>query len=231
MHWTAAYAPAGRANRLVAAKVDARSGQPEFKHTPARVRAYRETWRGFFIAREPAQPPRELDLIGRPVPQAGCQLHEVAGRGDAGERERLRKHLLFRGAEVLRFEDASVGALREATLLGGRLERVFFATREGRLPPRDWLVELFGAGELDADQRAALLIGRAPGRAVQSSPMVCACLGVRRAAITAAVAAGAASVEAVGEVTRAGSNCGSCRPEITRILSAAFDAVRHTAEV
>ena len=48
MHWTAAFAPDGRVNPLVAARVDPRSGQPEFKHTPARVRPYRETWRGFF---------------------------------------------------------------------------------------------------------------------------------------------------------------------------------------
>jgi assimilatory nitrate reductase catalytic subunit len=36
MHWTDAFAPSGRANALVAPNVDPTSGQPEFKHTPAR---------------------------------------------------------------------------------------------------------------------------------------------------------------------------------------------------
>jgi assimilatory nitrate reductase catalytic subunit len=38
--------------------------------------------------------------------------------------------------------------------------------------------------------------------------------------IQSAIAGGAASVEAVGAVTGAGSNCGSCRPEIARLIAA-----------
>jgi assimilatory nitrate reductase catalytic subunit len=220
MHWTAVYAPAGRANRLVAAQVDPRSGQPEFKHTPSRIRPYRETWRGFFLSRDAVAAPDKLDLVWRRIPQAGCQLHEFAGRGDDGERDLLRR-LLLRGAtgEPLRFEDASAGALREAILADGRLDRVFFATRQGRLPPRDWLIELFGSGTLDAQQRAALLIGRAPGRMVQASPVVCACLGVRAQAIQSAIAEGAVTLDAVSQATGAASNCGSCRPEVARMLA------------
>ena len=37
MHWSAAFAPSGMSNGLVGAHRDAVSGQPEFKHTPARV--------------------------------------------------------------------------------------------------------------------------------------------------------------------------------------------------
>ena len=220
MHWTAAFAPSGRANPLVAAKVDPRSGQPEFKHTPARVRPYRETWRGFLFAREPWAAPAGLDLVWRRIPQAGCQLHEFAGRGDKEEREALRR-AVTRGApaDVLRFEDGSVGSLREAYLCDGRLERVLFTTTSGALPPRDWLAELFAADALSAQDRVALLIGRAPGRAVESGPMVCACRGVRAGRIEVAVRDGAVTVDAIGEATGAGANCGSCRPEIVRILS------------
>ena len=228
MHWTAAYAPAGRANPLVSATRDARSGQPEFKHTPARVRPYRETWRGFFLARDPWSTPRGLELIWRRIPQAACQLHEVAGRGDLREREALRKALV-RGAngEAVRFEDAATGGVREAFLADGRLERVIFLTASGRLPPRDWLSELFAADALTTSDRAALLIGLPLGAAVETGPPVCACRNVRAGRIEAAIAAGAANVEAVGEATTAGTDCGSCRPEIARLVAAG--AVRQVA--
>jgi assimilatory nitrate reductase catalytic subunit len=231
MHWTMAFAPSGRANPLVGASVDARSGQPEFKHTPARVRPYRETWRGFFLAREGWAAPAGLDLIWRRIPQAGCQLHEFAGRGDGREREALRLALTRRAAgEPLRFEDASAGVLREAHLAGERLDRVVFTTTRGALPPRDWLVELFAADALGSQDRAALLIGRAPGRIVEAGPVVCACLGVRGRTIAAAIAEGANNVDAVREATGAGSSCGSCRPEIARLLTASNPAeVRHVA--
>ncbi|MET3528589.1 nitrate reductase [Phenylobacterium koreense] len=220
MHWTAAYAPSGRVNPLVAPSIDARSGQPEFKHTPARVRPYRETWRGFHISRRPWARPARLDLVWRRIPQAGCHLHEFAGRGDVEEREALRKLLLAGvSGDGLRFEDPAAGALREAFLAGDRLDRVLFTTASGTLPPRDWLVELFASEALGAGDRAALLVGRAPGRPADASPIVCACRNVRAAVIGKAVAAGAANVDAVAEVTGAGTNCGSCRPEIARLIA------------
>lgn len=229
MHWTEAFAPHGRANPLVSARVDPRSGQPEFKHTPALVRPYRETWRGFFLARQAWRSPAALDLVWRRIPQGACQLHEFAGRGDEAERQRLRK-ALARGAgvDVLRFEDPAAGGLREAWIgADGRLDRLLFFTTAGRLPPRDWLAELFAAETLDADARSALLIGRPPGRPLETGPIVCACRGVRADRIAAAVGAGAITLDAVAEATGAGSACGSCRPEIARLLPA--KEVRHAA--
>ena len=231
MHWTAVYAAHGRSNTLVAPRVDARSGQPEFKHTPARVRPYRETWRGFFLAHESWKAPAGLDLVWRRIPQGACQLHEFAGRGDEAEREALRKALTRDvGHDALRFEDAKTGALREAWIAGGRLERLLFITCTGALPPRDWLAELFALEELSPMDRALLLVGRAPGQPIETGPIVCACRGVRQAKIEAAIAEGCGSVDAVAEATGAGSSCGSCRPEIARLLSqSAKPEVRHAA--
>ena len=233
MHWGEAYAPTGRANPLVGSAVDARSGQPEFKHTPARARPYRETWRGFFIARRGWAAPKGMDLVWRRIPQAGCQLHEFAGRGDGREREALRL-ALARGAagEPLRFEDVSAGVLREAHLAGERLDRVLFTTTRGALPPRDWLVDLFAAERpVGPQDRAALLIGRAPGRIIEAgADDLRLPRRARPEAIAVAIAKGADSVDAVGEATGAGTNCGSCRPEIARLLTTKTSAeVRHAA--
>ncbi len=231
MHWTDAYAPSGRVNGLVAPNVDARSGQPEFKHTPSRVRPYRETWRGFYLARQKVEPPPHHALIWRRIPQKDCQLHEFAGRGGGEEREALRKAMLSKTTgEVIGFEDAGAGTLREAHLEDGRLERLFFTTSTGALPPRDWLCELFGAGRLSAEQRASLLIGRQPGRSAALAPLICTCRNVRLDAIAKAMEAGAVTVDAVSEATSAGSVCGSCRPEIGRLLKqASCSETRHAA--
>ncbi len=234
MHWTGAYAPSGRANPLVAAKVDARSGQPEFKHTPARVRAYRETWRGFFLAREAWRAPNGLDLVWRRIPQAACQLHEFAGRGDARERAALHKALTGKtGDDVLRFEDAGAGVLREAWLEAGRLERVIFFTAAAALPPREWLAALFETEALTPADRIALLVGRHPDQPIETGPTLCACRGVRARRVATAIAEGCATLDAIGEATGAGVNCGYCRPEIARMLADAPKAsggdVRHAA--
>ncbi|MDB5446678.1 MAG: nitrate reductase catalytic subunit, partial [Phenylobacterium sp.] len=56
------------------------------------------------------------------------------------------------------------------------------------------------------------------------------CRGVRQVRIEAAIAGGCASLDAVSEATGAGAACGSCRPEIARLM-AQFPRpeVRHAA--
>jgi assimilatory nitrate reductase catalytic subunit len=222
MHWTDAYAPSGRANPLVGSAVDPQSGQPEFKHTPARVATYRETWRGFFMARRPDVAPAGTALIWRRIPSNACHLHEFAGRGDAAERERVASALSgspHPARELVNFEDRGTGALRRAAISEGRLDWVLFLTTATRLPARDWLLGLFEADRLSDDARLSLLAGRPLGELqVETGPMVCACLKVGALTISRAMAAGAVSVEAVGQATGAGTNCGSCRPEILGML-------------
>ena len=118
-------------------------------------------------------------------------------------------------------EDTTTGLLREAYLHEGRLERVLFFG--AALPPRDWLVAAFEAPVLTEDMRRWLLIGRAPGTIANAGPIVCACAGVSKGAIETAIRKGALTLDAIGEATRAGVNCGSCRPELRGLLSAATE--------
>jgi bacterioferritin-associated ferredoxin len=54
---------------------------------------------------------------------------------------------------------------------------------------------------------------------------VCCCTGVTDTTIRAAIEAGATSIEEITRCTRAGSRCGSCRPEIADMLAAAGVAI------
>jgi assimilatory nitrate reductase catalytic subunit len=220
MHWTDAFAPSGRVNAATLPHVDPRSGQPEFKHAPARLKPYGETWRGFLLARESWTCPPGLELIWRRTPLKGCMLHQFAGRGDAHEREALHRVVARRAPaeEALDYEDAVVGSSRRAWLSGGRLDRALFMTCGPRLPGADWLASLFAMDVLDAKARQWLLAGRPPGVSVDDSPLVCACMGVTEGRILKAAAEGACDVDAVGRATEAGTNCGACRPEIARLV-------------
>ena len=54
-------------------------------------------------------------------------------------------------------------------------------------------------------------------------PTVCACLNVGAATIARAIAdQGLVTLDAIGHALRAGTNCGSCRPEIAQLIA------RHT---
>ena len=69
-------------------------------------------------------------------------------------------------------------------------------------------------------ERRYLLSGRSPDGVVQSGPIICACFGVGLTTIHTAMSTGARSVEAIGAALKAGTNCGSCVPELRRLVAA-----------
>jgi assimilatory nitrate reductase catalytic subunit len=70
-----------------------------------------------------------------------------------------------------------------------------------------------------------LLAGRPAVPLPDRGPIVCVCFDVGLNTIVEAVATqGLVSVEAVGAALSAGTNCGSCRPAIRRLIGAAKEA-------
>jgi assimilatory nitrate reductase catalytic subunit len=123
------------------------------------------------------------------------------------------------GGDVLAMDDPARGTVRRAVLRDDRPERVLVMTEMGGLPARGWIADRFLDDALTLTDRAVLLAGRAPGT-VDAGAIVCACYRVGAKTIGNAIAAGAATLEAVGAATNAGTNCGSCRPEIAALLAA-----------
>ena len=48
--------------------------------------------------------------------------------------------------------------------------------------------------------------------------IICSCFSVGRNQIETAIKAGCATVEAVGQRVKAGTNCGSCKPELAKMI-------------
>ena len=103
--------------------------------------------------------------------------------------------------------------------LGRGLAVIGFERTAQALPSRSWLQGLFAQDRLEQDQRLALLSGTPGPAAADEGPVVCACFGVGEKALKRAIAAGAASVAALGLSLKAGTNCGACLPELKALLA------------
>ncbi len=110
----------------------------------------------------------------------------------------------------------------------GRLEAVLFVGADPKLPSPEWLKSLFALADIPAGERRHLLAGTPVEGAADEGPVVCVCFQVGARRIEAAAAAGNRSVEKIGRQLGAGTNCGSCIPEIRRLL-AAKETVREPA--
>jgi nitrite reductase (NADH) large subunit len=82
------------------------------------------------------------------------------------------------------------------------------------------LVQLFDRGDpLPADPLAALCGVSGPTMAANAERVVCTCNKVTESALRAAIEEGADSIAALGQCTRAGTGCGSCKGELGQLLA------------
>ena len=116
-----------------------------------------------------------------------------------------------------------------AVLRGGRLEAVLYAASRPELPSIAWLKTRFDLAVIPRNERRALIAGRPVGIADEGS-VVCACFQVGQARILTAIAGGAGAPAEIGIATRAGTNCGSCLPELKRLLASVRAPARQAAE-
>ena len=89
-----------------------------------------------------------------------------------------------------------------------------------RLPSCDWLAKLFDGHVLDDAERGHLLRGTPPQGRQDEGAIVCSCFSVGVNTLTRAISKqGLDTPEALGVALNAGTNCGSCVPELRRLIS------------
>jgi assimilatory nitrate reductase catalytic subunit len=99
-----------------------------------------------------------------------------------------------------------------------------------RLPDRGWLGSLFEAQAVSAADRLSLLAGRPADGSASVGPIVCACFGVGRDALARVIASRQLTTASeIGKLLKAGTNCGSCVPELNALLEALRPAVAAAA--
>jgi assimilatory nitrate reductase catalytic subunit len=98
---------------------------------------------------------------------------------------------------------------------------VFVSPRAEDLPARAWLSSLFVQERLAELDRVSLLVGQPADPRADTGPTVCSCFGVGRNTIVKGIRDGLATVDALGQALKCGTNCGSCVPELKALLAAA----------
>jgi assimilatory nitrate reductase catalytic subunit len=218
IHWNDATAGRARVGSLVHEIVDPISGQPDSKATPAAIRPSATATQGFVVSRRRLEFPVWLRHARMAI--KGGEAVAFASPRQPEALHSLLSNWLKLAATPLVNSDARSGVRRSASVADGQLEMLLSTGPADDETGLAWAIELLAQERIDAATRRFILAGRSPGRSEGAGPVICACFGVRHAEIEAAVSRGSGSVEAVGRALRAGTNCGSCKPEIRRIIEA-----------
>lgn len=223
MHWSGQFAANAGAGALATPLTDPFSGQPELKNVPVRIEREAVAWAGVLVSRRDLRPTGFVHWHRFPV--EGGWVYELCGTETPDQGILLSRLFLdaFAPDRLVEYTDRRGLAYRAAALDGnGALAEALLVAAPGQLPPRDWLLSLLASRQpLAAADRAALLSGRSPVPLPSIGRIVCSCFNVGIDQIVASVAGGCRSVREIGESLRAGTNCGSCRAEIRRIIDEA----------
>jgi assimilatory nitrate reductase catalytic subunit len=207
IHWSGETASCARVGDLVSAQTDPHSGQPEAKATPATIAPVSFPLRGFMRTRRSIEPPKgtwwarvavaegtEYRLATVHGPMVWHEFAYDKLKGEAQLAERLDGH-----------------NYRAATFIDGDLDSCLC------IGPPDAQWQALSA--TDVSDRGEILVARTSNDLGETKQVICACFQVAIETVRLAVASGAAkTVAEIGETLRAGTNCGSCLPELKRII-------------
>ncbi|KIC27143.1 nitrate reductase [Leisingera sp. ANG-M6] len=212
IHWTGETASSARIDTLVAAAVDPVSGQPESKAAVVAAERWQPAWYGFAVSCSPMTPQAEYWAAAR---TGSGYRAELAGLAPLVDLEAAARVLFaLPETEVQVITDRHKGIARLALFQDGRVMAALFTAPEPVAVSRDYL-----AGQPGSCTAEVLTGVPAAGRP-DPGPVVCACFGVGANTILQAIESGGLlSVDEVGAALHAGTNCGSCRPDIADLLA------------
>ena len=224
MHWSYANSSAGPADRLVGAAVDPVSGQPELKATAVMLEAQPMAWHGLLLRREPVKKPAASYWCR--IAAEGGFAYSLAGLkplAQDGETPADDWVLNMLGAsaspDLSVYADPLRGVFRFASFVDGALDACLFIARDpASIPERETMAALF-AKPAPVENRARLLAGVSLDGVASAGPVICACFAVGRTAIAQMIErCGLRTAAEIGTALKAGTNCGSCLPELEKIL-------------
>jgi assimilatory nitrate reductase catalytic subunit len=218
MHWNDQFAGSSRVNRLVDGVTDPVSGQPALKGSRVSVARAPMRCHGFAVT---AQKPRTNGLAYWALAPIlhGWRL-EFALEDPLESIETFVAMLACEPSWPLVAADRHRGLWRAAQFDGEQLVSAVFLGHSPVEVSRSFAIEQLATPFPTPARRWQALAGRPAADRPDKGAIICACMSVGVNEIAASVHAGCRTVDAVGHATAAGTNCGSCRAEITEIINA-----------
>ncbi|RKZ53772.1 MAG: nitrate reductase [Candidatus Parabeggiatoa sp. nov. 3] len=216
MHFNAQNSSRAVVDALIMSSTDPISGQPEFKHTPVRISLYRPAWQGFILSKHPLTLPDEHINYWAKILSDNGWRYELAGETRPDNwADWIHQHF-GENLEWLEYQDRATGRYRCANIIEGHLNICVFIAQDQKLPARQGLITLFTKDSLSPAERLGLLTVQAEE---QTDSTICACFNVRRNELLKGIYEQNLRTPAqIGDKLKAGSNCGSCIPELKGLL-------------
>ena len=219
IHWSRSGSSSASIAPLFTDANDAISGQPELKHAAVAIEKVEFAFHGqIFSAQELSASllNQKLDFWIKTPINGGFMYRFASQHNKLDMYTWLQVNLPLYGEWLsTESEDNSYfAALRSEKLVLA----VFFSNDYSEIESA-WIEKLFEQERLDREQIAALLRAKPDEKFLQGRT-VCSCYSVGEKTIIKAIEGGCSSVNELGEKLKCGTNCGSCKSELSQLVKA-----------
>lgn len=232
IHWSQNNASSANVACLFTDANDPLSGQPELKHAAVSVHKVDYLHYGqIAVAQDAAEQLADPERLSRAfdywykTPIAGGELITFAAgpvRAQQDETPQTEFSLgnwlqatLGRPLQWLSSQNAT--RHNSYALDGEKLLLAAFSGQHRVDINQQWLSALFDQNELSPEQQSALLRGE-PDAQFNQGRLICSCFKVGETAIVEAIGKGCQSVDELGAKLQCGTNCGSCKSELSQLI-------------
>jgi assimilatory nitrate reductase catalytic subunit len=219
IHWTSKWAAKARVDTLVPSHYDPLSGQPELKRAAVHVAAFNVACYGFALSK--SEPDPTSRYWAKAQTKAGWRL-EFGAQGTPLDIEQFaRAELNVIDADAVIYRDAKKSLYRVAFVKDSVVVAAMFLGPEPVVLSRQFLTDKF-----DENTDVKILAGVSGANVIDAGQTICSCFDVGVNTLVDAIETGQAnSLDAIGNLLQAGTNCGSCRPEIAKLVKAHRSAI------
>ena len=218
VHWSSRFSQQARVSTLVAAVTDPLSGQPESKHMPVSLRKWNAAWYAELFVRAEGYAPPATAYWSR-ITQPGVTHFTLADSSRPDDWMAWLNDYYPMDGKICQFACQGDDAFSLLVWAQSELQLAFYAQPGPLTLIRQTVVSAFMHPPQNARQRLALLAGRAEGEKTPAGAMICSCFGVSETQIVDAVRLGCRSAQQLGSTLKCGTNCGSCIPELKKIIA------------
>ena len=235
MHWGGRFTNSAGANALTLSAFDPVSKQPELKHAAIQVKKLDLPWQLVVMRHTDAMrsPGAAAELLSRAQPLLGEFTHATLGlfgrespavilraahatQASGALIERIDELFQFDLASSLSYQDARRGISKRMMIENGKVTAVRLT---GETAAREWLKDAMAQGSDAATIRPWMLapVSAPPAGSAGRGRILCNCLDVSVKEIADEVLRGL-DLAAIQEKLCCGTECGSCLPELKRMV-------------
>lgn len=217
IHWSAVNTSHGAIASLYTDANDSLSGQPELKHAAVSVKKICFAQHGELFVKQllPLTLLRQCFEFFVIAPFAqGHMVSFATNKSMADIKHDLQLNLPRYDEWISSLAGTNENAY---ALCDDKFVLAIFAAERHIAMDENWISHLIEKGLLSPQECSALLAGE-PDEAFNVGPLVCSCFKVGENTIKQAIVDGCESVEDLGLTLKCGTNCGSCKSELSQLL-------------